>query len=70
MAKLTNKDKQSIRRALFSHIDCILANMSEKTGYATDLEHLPEKDVAEYCYKVIGLWPKREQEDYGSFYDV
>ncbi len=57
MTQLSNKDKRNIRHTLFGQIENILANMSEKTGYAAEIEHLSEKDVAEYCYKIIGLWP-------------
>ena len=56
--KLTNKDKLEIRRSLFHQIDNILDGVTEKTGYQSVIEHIPTKDIAEYCYKIIGLYPK------------
>ena len=56
--KLTNKDKQSIRQALYHQIEAILLDAKDEYGYNySDLGHLASKDIAEYCYKVIGLEP-------------
>ncbi len=55
--KLTNKDKQAIRQALYHQIEAILIGSQDEDGFHNDLEHLPQKDIAEYCYKIIGLYP-------------
>ncbi len=56
--KLTNKDKYLIRRALFCQVEnLIFAINDENSGYHEDLKHIPEDDFANYCYKIIGLYP-------------
>lgn len=58
MAKLTNKDKQAIRQALFNQIDNLLFAASDpNSGYCEDLKHLHNDDIALYCYKIVGLYP-------------
>ena len=57
MAKLTNKDKQAIREALYQQIESIVVGSQDEYGYHADLRHISPKDIAEYCYKIIGLYP-------------
>ena len=54
---MTNKDKQAIRQALYYQIENILVSAKDKFGVHADLKHIPTKDIAEYCYKIIGLYP-------------
>ena len=56
--KLTNKDKQTIRQALFQQIDTLLFAASDlNSGIYEDLKHLNNNDIALYCYKIVGLYP-------------
>ena len=55
--KITNKDKHAIREALYHQIESILVGSRDEYGYHTDLSHIPIKDIAQYCYKVVGLYP-------------
>ena len=58
--KLTNKDKNIIRQALYRQIENIqLAMADQDSGIYIDLKHLTEKEVSEYCYKIVGLYPSQ-----------
>ena len=54
---MTNKDKHAIREALYHQIENILISSRDKCGYHADLSHIPIKDIAGYCYKIIKLYP-------------
>lgn len=55
---LTNRDKLEIRRALFDQVESILLLMGEKySGVSDELRKLSPEVVAEYCYRIIGLYP-------------
>lgn len=64
--KLSNKDKQLIRQAMFNQVENLIFAISDKhSGYYDEFKHLidanPENwsvDVADYCYKIVGLRPK------------
>lgn len=62
--KLLNKDKQLIRRALFNQVEnLVFAIGDENSGYYDEFQHLIDDDgtvpdaIADYCYKIIGLYP-------------
>lgn len=62
--KLTNKDKQLIRRALFNQVEnLVFAIGDENSGYHDEFQDLIEADgtvpdeIGDYCYKIIGLYP-------------
>jgi predicted nuclease with TOPRIM domain len=51
--RLSRKDKQALKRALWGQIDNILSNVEVKSGYGADLEHLPVEVIREYLEAVI-----------------
>ena len=62
--KLTNKDKQAIRQALFLQIDTLLFAASDPmNSLYDDLKHLDNNDIALYCYKIVGLYPWENENE-------
>lgn len=58
LMKLTNKQKHLIKQALFQQVDNILMLHADKySGINDDLRKISPENIAEYCYKVIGLYP-------------
>ena len=51
--RLSRKDKQALKRALWSQIDNILSNVEERSGYDSALEHIPAEVIREYLEAVI-----------------
>ena len=57
MKKLTNKDKQAIRQALYQQIDNLLFAISNPDMGYDELRQLDNSDIALYCYKIVGMYP-------------
>ncbi len=58
--KLTNKSKHAIRRALFNQVENILLSVDDEYSGCPDiLRNISPNNIAEYCYNIIGLWPKQ-----------
>lgn len=55
--KLTNKDKQAIRQALYHQIENLLMAASDQYSGLDNLNHLDSLSIATYCYKIVGLYP-------------
>ena len=61
--RLSNKDKQNIRQLLFSQIEnTLLAIGDSYSGWFDDFKNVDHGDVANYMYKIIGLYPKSDHD--------
>ena len=58
--KLTNKEKQAIRQALFQQIEGLLFAISNPHGGYNELKYLDNDAIALYCYKIVGLYPRKD----------